>query len=112
MPLISLKTSLPEIEDLNGLIKELSKQLSVLTEKPEQYVMAMIETNIPMSFSGSNEPCCYAEVKSIGSLKPNEMSEVLSMIISEKTKIPINRIYISFENIEGSKWGFNGRTFA
>tara|TARA_Y100001968_G_C19097220_1_gene590723 strand:+ start:129 stop:467 length:339 start_codon:yes stop_codon:yes gene_type:complete len=112
MPLIILRTSLSEIEGAEELLKELSKQLSILTSKPEKYVMTILEKNLQMTFSGNNDPCCYVEIKSIGSLKPKIMSEVISSIISKKTKIAIDRIYINFEDIEASKWGFNGATFA
>ena len=111
MPLISLKTSLPEIEKTEELLKELSKQLSILTSKPEKYVMTLLEKNLPMTFSGNSEPCCFVEIKSIGSLKPKIMSEIISNVISDKTQIPLERIYINFEDIEASKWGFNGMTF-
>ena len=111
MPLISIKTSLPEIENQDSLLKELSKKLSVLTSKPEKYVMTLLENNLPMTFSGNNQPCCFIEIKSIGSLDPARMSEVISNLISEKTQIPIDRIYINFEDIKANKWGFNGGTF-
>ena len=74
MPLIHVKLSSSSIENPNGLLKDLSKELSTLTGKPEQYVMCLLETNVPMIFSGNDDPCCYIEIKSIGSLKPPEMT--------------------------------------
>ncbi len=111
MPLISLKTSLNEIQEEDALLKELSSKLSSLTNKPEKYVMTILEKNLPMTFSGSNEPCCFVEIKSIGSIKAKVMSEVISNVISKKISIPLDRIYINFEDIDPNNWGFNGGTF-
>tara|TARA_B100000700_G_C14848823_1_gene762950 strand:+ start:229 stop:567 length:339 start_codon:yes stop_codon:yes gene_type:complete len=112
MPFISIKTSLPEIEDSEGLLKELSKLIAILTGKPEKYVMTLLEKNVPMTFSGNNNHCCYIEIKSIGSLKPATMTAEISKFIEAKTQIKSDRIYINFEDIDAKKWGYNGRTFA
>ena len=111
MPLIHVKLSSSKIENSQELLQELSKELSDLTGKPEQYVMCILETNIPMLFSGSEDPCCYVEVKSIGSLTPPVMTKTFTKLIERKTGISSDRIYISFEDIQASKWGFNGQTF-
>ena len=112
MPLINVRTSLEEISNSDGLLKQLSAEMANLTGKPEKYVMTLLQTNLPMTFSGSNEPSCYIEIKSIGSLKPELMSQSFCKIISSMTKIPSNRIYIGFEDVQANKWGFNGSTFA
>ncbi len=111
MPLISIRTSSNKIKDPEELLKSLSKELAVLTGKPEQYVMTSLALNQPMTFAGTNDPCCYVEIKSIGSLKPQEMSQILCDLISENTNIKSNRIYISFEDVPANLWGWNGRTF-
>ena len=82
-----------------------------LTGKPESYVMTMLQRDTKMTFAGSDEPCCFVKVKSIGSLSPSSMSKSLCDLISSKTNINKNRIYIEFTDIEASNWGFNGSTF-
>ena len=82
-----------------------------LTGKPENYVMTMIQCNTKMTFSGSDEPCCFIKVKSIGSLKPSSMSKSLCELIASQTNINTNRIYIEFFDVKASNWGFNGSTF-
>ncbi len=111
MPLINVKTSLPDVENSELLLKKLSKELSELTCKPEQFVMTLLQTNVPMTFAGSMEACCYVEIKSIGSIDPPEMSKVFCKLIEDATGIPIERIYIGFEDIPPKFWGWNGRTF-
>ncbi len=111
MPLINLKVSSSKIDNANQLLKDLSKELAGLTKKPERYVMTILQTDVPMLFGGTSDPCCYVEVKSIGALTPSEMSKSLCNLIESKAKIPADRIYISFEDVPPSLWGFNGQTF-
>tara|TARA_Y100001970_G_C13819254_1_gene643985 strand:+ start:272 stop:607 length:336 start_codon:yes stop_codon:yes gene_type:complete len=110
MPAINLKTSVAFNEETD-LLKELSRSLSVMTGKPESYVMTSIESDVMMTFGGSTEPCCYVEVKSIGALKPSEMSRDICKLISSKLQIPENRIYIEFADVQAKFWGWDGRTF-
>tara|TARA_Y100001968_G_scaffold261844_1_gene249836 strand:+ start:3210 stop:3548 length:339 start_codon:yes stop_codon:yes gene_type:complete len=111
MPLIKVLTSLPEIEFSQKLLNELSNELSKITGKPTEYVMTLLQTNVQMTFAESSEPSCFVEIKSIGSLKPALISESFCKLIYNFTNIPANRIYISFEDVKPSDWGFNGRTF-
>ena len=85
--------------------------VSDLTGKPENYVMTMIQIDTKMTFAGSDEPCCFIKVKSIGSLKPSTMSKSLCELISSRTNINTSRIYIEFIDVKASHWGFNGSTF-
>ena len=82
-----------------------------LTGKPENYVMTMIQRDTKMTFAGSDEPCCFITVKSIGALTPPSMSKSLCDLIASKTNIKANRIYLEFFDVKASNWGFNGSTF-
>lgn len=111
MPLINLRTSLASVDDGDGLLQQLSSLLAEQTGKPEAYVMTLLETGVPMTFAGSLEPCAYVEVKSIGALRPQAMTAAFCDLISARTGIPANRIYIGFEDVPASCWGWNGSTF-
>ena len=111
MPLIKVQTSLDKTSFPETLLNELSRELAKSTGKPEAYVMALLETDLPMIFAGSNKPSCFIEIKSIGSLTPNLMAKSFSKLISDNTIIPANRIYINFEDVNPTQWGFNGNTF-
>ena len=111
MPLINVRTSLPEVADSAALLKELSAALAQQTGKPESYVMTLLETAVPMTFAGSCDPCAYVEVKSIGALKPSAMTKAFCDLISKRTGIPSNRIYIGFDDVKATAWGWNGKTF-
>ena len=111
MPLIEINTSSKSIFEIDLLQKEISKMVADLTGKPENYVMTMIQSDTLMTFAGSDEPCCFIKLKSIGSLNPSEMSKSLCDLIASKTNISTNRIYIEFVDVKAKNWGFNSSTF-
>mgnify|MGYP001455166022 CR=1 FL=1 len=112
MPFIQVNTSSKSVlEDVALLQNDISKMVAELTGKPENYVMTMIQRDIKMTFAGSDEPCCFIKVKSIGSLSPSSMSKSLCELITSKTNISTSRIYIEFTDVKASNWGFNGTTF-
>ena len=111
MPLIQINLSKKSLISDDLLQQEISKMVADLTGKPENYVMTMIQTNTQMTFAGSDEPCCFIKLKSIGSLEPSSMSKSLCKLISSKTNIKTNRVYIEFIDVKASNWGFNSITF-
>ena len=112
MPFIQINTSSKSVVNNDDLFqKDISKMVSDLTGKPENYVMTMIQKDTKMTFAGSEEPCCFIKVKSIGSLNPPTMSKSLCELIASKTNINSNRVYIEFIDVKASNWGFNGSTF-
>ena len=110
MPQVRVVTSI-EPPDIDSLLKAVSKETSALVGKNEQWVMASVEPNVSLSFSGNTEPCCYVEVKNIGELNPQKITEGLCKLITEKTGIPGDRIFVRCENIHGSNWGHNSIMF-
>ena len=112
MPFIQVNTSSKSVVENEYLLqKDISKLVADLTGKPENYVMTLIKLDNRMTFAGSDEPCCFIQVKSIGSLNPSSMSRSLCDLIASKTNININRVYIEFTDVKSSNWGFNGSTF-
>ncbi len=111
MPFVQINTSSKSLVDNDSLQKEISKMVADLTGKPEAYVMTMIQSNSQMTFAGSDEPCCFIKLQSIGSLNPSSMSKYLCELIASKTNIKTNRIYIEFIDVKSSNWGFNSSTF-
>ena len=109
MPFINISTS-AKVDDKDKLLEEISILLSSLTNKSKRFVMAKLDDNSEMFFDDET-PCCFLEIKSIGSLNPSEMAKQISNFVYEKMGIPIDRIYISFEDVPASFWAWNGRTF-
>ena len=109
MPYINLATSV-KVNDKKKFLEEISILVSSLTNKSKRFVMAKLDDNSEMYFADQS-PCCFLEIKSIGSLNPPEMAKQISYFVYEKIGIPIDRIYISFEDVPASMWSWNGRTF-
>ena len=109
MPYIHVSTS-AKIEDKKKLLEEISILVSSLTNKSKRFVMAKLDDNLEMYFDDES-PCCFLEIKSIGSLNPSEMANPISDFVYKKMGIPIDKIYISFEDVPASMWAWNGRTF-
>ena len=109
MPYINLITSV-KIDDKKKLLEEISTLISSLTNKSKRFVMAKLDDNCEMYFEDET-PCCFLEIKSIGSLNPSEMAKQISNFVYEKMGIPIDKIYISFEDVPASMWAWNGQPF-
>ena len=109
MPYINVSTS-AKIEDKTKLLEEISILISSLTGKSKKFIMAKLDDNCEIYFN-DDSPSCFLEIKSIGSLNPSDMAKSISDFIHEKMGIPIDKIYISFEDVSASMWAWNGRTF-
>ena len=111
MPLINLRTNVSDVQAPDALLKKLSDALASATGKPESYVMTLLDSGVPMTFAGSEAPCAFVEIKSIGALTPPAMSDQFCELIKSSLGIPKNRIYIGFDDVNASDWGWNGHTF-
>ncbi len=116
MPLIKVQTSIadPDSAQVSNLLKHLSAALAKHTRKPETYVMTAFESDVPMTFGGTTDPTCYIEIKSVGSMTPDQtqsMSQDFCQQIERSLHVPVNRIYIEFADAKGYMWGWNGATF-
>jgi len=109
MPYINVTPS-AKVNDKGKLLDEISILISSLTNKSKRFVMAKIDDNCQM-YIDNQSPSCFLEIKSIGSLNPSEMAKPISDFIYENMGIPIDRIYISFEDVPASLWAWNGSTF-
>ena len=109
MPYINFMTS-AEIDNKENILEEISILISSLTKKSKRFVMVKIEDNCQMYFD-DDKPSCFLEIKSIGSLNPSEIAKPISDFVYKKIGIPIDKIYLSFEDVPAQFWAWNGRTF-
>ncbi|KPK12370.1 MAG: hypothetical protein AMJ68_02475 [Acidithiobacillales bacterium SG8_45] len=97
--------------------KQLAADASALVAaelgKPEKYVMVALDPALPMSFAGSDTPCAYLELKSIGlpTSKCEALSSVLCEFIHRTMGVASDRVYIEFIDAPRSMWGWNKGTF-
>ena len=110
MPLLNISTN-KEIKNEQILLARSSDFISSLLNKPENFVMVKLTDSLQMYFSGTNQPCCFIEIKSIGSIEPSKMSKPICEFFSNELEISTERIYIFFQNVDSSMWAWNGRTF-
>ena len=82
MPYINLSTS-AKIEDKKKLLEEISILVSSLTNKSKRFVMAKLDDHLEMYFDDES-PCCFLEIKSIGSLNPSEMASQYLILYTRK----------------------------
>lgn len=116
MPLVTLTTSAPapDAEASQQLLSRLSAALAEGTGKPESYVMTSLQAGVSMSFGGTFEPACLAEVHSIGTLTPEQtsaLSERLNAILAAGLAVDPARIYLGFNDVERHMWALAGQTF-
>ena len=109
MPYISISIS-EKVDNKKKLLEKITTLISSLTNKSKKFVMAKIDDNSEMFFEDES-PCCFLEIKSIGALNPSEMAKPISNFVHHNIGIPIDKIYISFEDVPASMWAWNGRTF-
>jgi phenylpyruvate tautomerase len=116
MPLIQLETScdLSDTDRKASLAQALSRLAAEAIGKPERYVMASVHGNMAMTMSGQSDPCALITIKSIGGLS-RAVNETLSARICEALKAELalspDRVYLTFEELAPTHWGWNGSTF-
>ena len=110
MPLLNISTN-KEIKNEQMLLAKSSDFISCLLNKSENFVMVKLTHSLPMYFAGTNEHCCFLEIKSIGALDPSKMSKSMCEFFSVEMEIPKERIYIYFQDVDSQMWAWNSRTF-
>ena len=94
------------------LAKEAMKILSEVIGKPIQYCSSQVLESVG-GFGGNAEPSVFIDIKSIGGLKgkQKDLSDKFCTFIENKTKIPGNKVYMSFTEFTGENWGYDHNTF-
>ena len=110
MPLLNISTN-KEIKNGPTLLSKSSEFISSLLNKPENFVMVKLTDSLEMFFSGNNEPCCFIEIKSIGSIEPSKMSRPICDFFSSELDISSERIYIFYQDVDPKMWAWNSKTF-
>ncbi|MBF0220239.1 MAG: hypothetical protein HQL49_12045 [Gammaproteobacteria bacterium] len=114
MPYITVNTN----QSLNeasrkSLCQQLSAAVAQLLNKPERYVMVSLMVQQQMLFAGSDDPCAYVELKSIGLpvSRCQNISAALCDLLSSQLTVNSDRIYIEFSDAAANLWGWDRTTF-
>ena len=110
MPLLNISTN-KEIKNDQLLLSKSSEFISSLLNKSENFVMVKLTDSLKMYFSGTDESCCFIEIKSIGSFDTSRISKPICEFFAKELDISKERIYVFYQNIDPSMWAWNSRTF-
>jgi phenylpyruvate tautomerase len=114
MPLLKLETTVVLNEEKRkSLLADLSRTVAETTGKPEQYVMVTANQS-SILMSGKPGDAAFADVRGIGGLSGSvnrQLTEKICRLLNESLGVPANRIYLNFTDVEGSNWGWDGKTF-
>jgi len=90
-----------------------SRIVAEALEKPEQYMMVAMEDQAAVRFAGSDAPCCYLEMKSIGfpGDDTGRMAQILCDLVEAELGIPPERTFIEFVDVPRPMWGWDRKTF-
>jgi len=96
-----------------NFLKKCSSILSIELGKPEKYIMTAFNEKLEMTFGGTNKPCVFFKLKSIGfpETKAKELSHNFSILAEEELNIDKDRVYIEFVDVPRGLWGWNGILF-
>eukprot|EP01025_Chloroclados_australasicus_P012827 TRINITY_DN1610_c0_g1_i4.p2 TRINITY_DN1610_c0_g1~~TRINITY_DN1610_c0_g1_i4.p2 ORF type:complete len:129 (-),score=6.39 TRINITY_DN1610_c0_g1_i4:469-819(-) len=114
MPTLNIVTNVSGDKVSNSdTIKALSSTVSSVIGQPEQYVMISLRCDVSMCLGGSEEACAYGEMIFSGAKggdKNKTISASLAQILEEKLKVPKNRFFLKFCDIEEADFRLIGTT--
>ena len=110
MPLLNISTNY-KINNEKMLLSKSSDFIASLINKPENFVMIKLNDSLPMYFSGNDQPCCFIEIKSIGSLVPSKITKSIFEFFSSELEIPVERIYVYYQDVDSNMWAWKNSTF-
>lgn len=114
MPTLIVQTNVEtRPEDRKDTLKALSAAVAEALDKPESYVMIILQTNRDMLFGADDAPMAYLELKSLGLPGANTpaLSEILCGLLDKHLGIAAHRVYIEFASPPRHLFGWNGGTF-
>lgn len=114
MPTLIIKTNADIAADAaEPLIRTASAEVAKLLQKPERYVMVILEPIQAMCFGGDTAPLAFLELKSLGLPEAStpDLSAALCTMLQDALGIAPDRVYIEFASPPRHLFGFNSGTF-
>ncbi len=114
MPYLNIQTNQslnPEAQD--KLLSEGSKLVASALGKSEDYMMVSLQDGAPMLFGGKPDPTALLELNSLGIPEgaTKEICKQLCALVDSVAEIPPERVYVKFNDIQRSMWGWKGDMF-
>ncbi|WP_309381720.1 phenylpyruvate tautomerase MIF-related protein [Cerasicoccus frondis] len=114
MPYLNIQTNQSlSPESLEKLLAGSSKLVAEGLGKSEEFMMVSVKDNTPMIFGGKPGPTAFLEIKSIGipANKTKEICRLLCELVKSVADIPPERVYVKFNDVQRSMWGWKGDMF-
>lgn len=111
MPYLNIQTNqtlTPESEE--KLLRESSRLVAEGLGKNEEFMMVSVKADTPMIFGGKPGPTAFLELKSIGipGEKTKDICRQLCDLVYTVADIPPERVYVKFNDVQRSMWGWKG----
>lgn len=116
MPVLTVHTT-ASIDDgaVFTLLTACSTTLAEAMGQPEAYVMTLFERADAMTMSGTSDPSCLVDVRSVVELTADQTTAItgrLCALVSDHLSVEPNRVFVNFTDFRRAMWGFNGATLA
>lgn len=114
MPTLRILTNAQvPVTDRASLLARASRTVAEMLDKPESYVMVVLEDGRDVLFGGTEGPAAFLELISLG--LPEERtahySRTLCGLLEETLGVPAERVYIAFLSPPRHLFGWNNDTF-
>ncbi|GHC11710.1 phenylpyruvate tautomerase MIF-related protein [Cerasicoccus arenae] len=111
MPYLNIQTNQsisPESQD--KLLRDSSRIVANGLGKSEEFMMVSIKDETPMMFGGQPGPTAFLEIKSVGipGGKTKDICRALCDLVYSVAEIPPERVYVKFNDVQRSMWGWKG----
>uniref|UniRef100_K3XCN0 L-dopachrome isomerase n=1 Tax=Globisporangium ultimum (strain ATCC 200006 / CBS 805.95 / DAOM BR144) TaxID=431595 RepID=K3XCN0_GLOUD len=94
-------------------LRALSKSLSVALDSPEPSVLVQLSLDQPMLFAGSDAPCAFIHIRSIGKIDAEhnpKTAQALTATVTDVLGVPAERVFMNLSEVAASNWGAKGTT--
>lgn len=114
MPFLNLQTNATADDPARSeLARALSELVSRELGKPLDYVQVQVQLGAFLTFAGTEEKTAFVDLRSLGmpSNKPPVLSAALCDLLRQHLGISPQRVFLNFQDMPRSHWGWDGRTF-
>ncbi|MEM9280390.1 MAG: phenylpyruvate tautomerase MIF-related protein [Verrucomicrobiota bacterium] len=114
MPLVRLLTNTPLAKGVE--IQIAKRATSIAAEamgKPETVTMAVVESDVTMTFGGTTDPTALFELEGIElAAEPTEsMCQRFSDLAEEVLEIPASRVFVKQLSVPRGRWAGNRKVY-
>ena len=114
MPFVSLQSNATLADSARSdLALALAQLVSQELGKPLDYIQVHLQLGAFLTFAGTEEKTAFIDLRSLGLPpdKPAVLSASLCRLLQEHLDIAPQRVFLNFQDMPRTHWGWDGRTF-